>query len=211
MILRNSFFSALFMMSLLSANQVAFASCEREDVDYYLGKGFTPEQITKICASKAQVTIEPKENIDLPSISKGQEEGEGIEFLTSAIAATQVHFFEDKFSYVSRECVEYDPLPSGLTVGGKKFCGFIRKTIDYRNLAVVNKPLLSLNFFAKPSVLIKGDIDHEVLNAEKVNQLTKHDRKLLTRKLSEVKTANIPVREEFLIDRVRKGINNLTK
>lgn len=38
----------------------AYAACEREDIDYYLGKGFTPAQITAICtqgpATKASET-----------------------------------------------------------------------------------------------------------------------------------------------------------
>lgn len=209
MILRNSFFSIFLMTSFLLVSQMAFASCDREDIDHYLGKGFTPKQITKICSSKTQQGIESEPSLGSPVVSNLRPENAGVDFLTSAIAATEIQFFEDKLSYVSRECVEYDPLPDALTVGGKKFCGFIRKTIDYHNLSVVQRPLLNLKFFAKPSILVKGDINYEIINATKLNQLTSHDHKLLLRKLSQMKTTAIPVREEFLINRVRAGINNL--
>ena len=58
----------LFLLLCLSASS-AWAACERSDIEYYLEKGFTPEQITSLCAAPSptvEAATQPAPVADLP-------------------------------------------------------------------------------------------------------------------------------------------------
>lgn len=56
---------------LLALPLAGFGACERADIEFYLSKNFTPEQITAICAAPAD-SQSPQNVIDKPQLSASQ-------------------------------------------------------------------------------------------------------------------------------------------
>lgn len=56
---------------LLALPLAGFGACERADIEFYLSKNFTPEQITSICAAPAEGQS-PQNVIDKPQLSASQ-------------------------------------------------------------------------------------------------------------------------------------------
>ena len=109
----------IFLLSclLLCLPGIGFSACDKEDVKFYLDKGFTQEQITQLCAeSKAeapdytpyqQQVIIYQQGEDIPGIKDGftREERMAIKELQTGTDVVGLTVDQDSIRYTVRVCL----------------------------------------------------------------------------------------------------------
>jgi hypothetical protein len=202
-----SFF--LIIMSLFSLGfcNFSYAACSRDDVDYYLGKGFSIEQITIVCGKETAVTPQVESNIT--TMTKQENVQENTVFLKAEIKANQIQFDANKFYFNRRECVEYSNL-SGLETP-KKFCANFRTIVNYSGLKVLESKNFTIDNFRNPSVVVEGNVKKEILETKKFKSLlTTFEQQLVMKKIG-LRKAHIPLRQSGSSQEVKTKLRNLAE
>lgn len=209
-----NFLKTMFLCGLMFLNN-AFASCDRSDVEYYLGNGFNPDQITKICTKEQKLDSEvqrpsntgvatqqrnsttQQENRDTrqESSDTGQENRpqSDTEFLMSSIDGNNIQFYDDKLSFEQRKCVVYTNKVESID-SPKTYCSDIRTTIYLSNLNILKtKGIKYFSSSRKSSFSVKGNIDIEVLDIERFNSSLKSNQRSFALKKMNVQPIKIPL------------------
>lgn len=95
----------LFVMLLgcLAQFEAHAADCGREDVEFYLNKGFTPEQITRLCTTDTT----RQSTGDYESVGPGQSDADNpATYLALAIDSDAVFVNDGKISFRHTACTE---------------------------------------------------------------------------------------------------------
>lgn len=90
--------NALFFLFFASLPAAMAADCSREDVDHYLSKGFTPEQIVSLCgdASEAPPSPEPPPAASSAGGAADSDESRrALDYLDQATRAEKWHIDEE--------------------------------------------------------------------------------------------------------------------
>ena len=183
------------------------AKCSKEDVDYYLEKGFTTEQVTAMCAKDILSTINLK-NDKYKSFSEEYADEHDEEylkkmrierqvFLKSAIAAQKVKIKGTIFSYESEICGRNAIKKTGSNEGSNiEGCAVIRTDIDLSNIEVSKKQKREKIFFGTKEIFVEGDIRYKIIGG--LNHLAPFEKKILEPMLfAKLKKgeARIPIRK----------------
>ncbi|MGH1441330.1 MAG: hypothetical protein ACRBBR_14535 [Cellvibrionaceae bacterium] len=199
--------SSLFFLFIFFSHY-SFSQCQRSDIEYYLDKGFSFDQVTQICSASSY-----KDSPDVKNSDKGYgvvgRVDDGYSFLKNSIDAGEVNFHKDKFTYVQRQCVGYESIPDGLLVSTREVCGKFKITVFNKDL-VVNKEEWNLNFFGSPAVGVSGKFNKEIVNKDKLDVLTGHERKIFYKKLYDGKDLKIPIKKNIDLDRVREELSKVS-
>jgi len=169
-----------------------FAGCVREDVDHYLEKGFTQDQIAGICSGKAQA---PRAAAS-PALVE----------LSSGIDALDVFLSTAAVGFTRKECVKH---------GGEDLFGFEdslclrrRYTLELAGMKIA-KVRRRVFLFGKDVVVVRGRIRRDVLDGwggsgEAV-------RREVGRKLESGDETAIPVRSGFGPARLAEVLRGLIR
>jgi len=165
-----------------------YAKCSKEDVDYYLEKGFTTEQVTAMCTKDILSTIDLENNkyksfseeyadeTDEEYLKKMRIERQA--FLKSAIAAQKIRIKGTIFSYESEICGRNAIKKSGSADGANiEGCAVMRTDIDLSNIEVSKKQKREKIFFGTKEIFVKGDISYKIVGG--LNHLTPFEKKIL--------------------------------
>ena len=146
----------------------AQAECSREDVDYYLAKGFTHEQVAALCGGGvSRERNEGYQGYEDPVERRSQEEEarrrreEEIYFLKSALNAWDVELTPKKLEYTRKFCLAAGKTPE--VEGRTRVCPDVRYRIYFKGLEV-------LGFERKYWVLgrreieVKGNVKRKMLH-----------------------------------------------
>lgn len=184
--------------ALIYNPQIAWSDCSREDVEFYLAKGFTTEQITRLCeTSSARIQ---HSNI------RSQTSGNDTElFLREAIKGRDVSLSDESLAYTLRTCIQY---------GNEDIYGFTpeaclhtRYQIDLKGLKV-SEPEKKYLFFKPDSIEINGIINREVMSG--LEKYKTEDQKLILEKLESGDKTSIPVRDDISIEQVFQTLQQLS-
>jgi len=168
---------------LLAFALPAAAACSRADVEFYLGKGFTPEQITTLCAGEAEKK---------PATLRSDDEME----LLVGIKGYAVTVGTASIGYTREECVEYGE--EDMYGFRKKVCPKRRYTIGLKGLKVL-RGRRSL-FFRRGTLRVQGAIERRILSG--MDGLDQAESRLAAAVLETGDQTVIPIREDILPKRI---------
>lgn len=197
----------------------AQGACSRSDVDYYLEKGFTHEQIADICkgpvqdsANKTGVTKEAPISPDQPSQTQPKtkmppqsgDPGTPEKFLAESIDGYDIDITGDSLNYTRERCLEYGE--EDLFGFKEKVCPEILYTVDLQGMEVLSSEKEYV-FFGDERVKVEGEISRRIISG--LEELQADERDLVTEMVQEDgDQLTIPIREGVPVKRV---INNLEK
>ena len=201
----------------------AFAKCDKEDVAFYLDKGFTQEQVTQLCtASEAEVPdykpyqqqviiYSSEEGLGGPDIKDGftRQERQAIRHLQQGADVFGLTVDQDAIRYSVRVCLaaqvskEYS----------QRFetCPEVSYDIARNGLEVVATGK-KFFFFGQRAIQVTGDIKRQ--SRVNFDDYPAQYRKQLKRAYdwkANKKIAHIPIRGDFSATTIRNALRNLAK
>ncbi len=209
MIIRKFLSASIMTIFLLffSAQLWAETDCSKEAIAYYLEKGFTPEQVTRMCQVPAHSdeTATPANTATAPTATTvdgqvadasrnerwGSLKNDDFVFFSKTILSDSLTVTPETLTYVGEECISYGE--DDITGFQPKVCGVLKTTINRTGLIVL-RAVKDLFIFRKAQLLIKGEIQREVIN---LDSLDSDDRKTFARILDPTpETLEIRIRED---------------
>jgi hypothetical protein len=156
----------------------ASAKCSKEDIDYYLEKGFTTEQVTGICSeeiiSSKDLTSDIYKNFSDEYADEQDEQYlkkmriERQVFLKSAIGAQRVKIKGTTLSYESEVCGRNAIRASGATEGSNiDGCAVIITLVNLSDIEVSMRQRREKIFFGTKEIHVTGDIKHKIIGGLK--------------------------------------------
>jgi hypothetical protein len=164
------------------------AKCSKEDVDYYLEKGFTTEQVAAMCSeeiiSSKDLTSDVYKNFSDEYADEQDEEYlkkmriERQVFLKSAIGAQKVKIKGTTLSYESEICGRNSIKKSGSTDGSNiEGCAVILTSINLSDVEVSMKQRREKIFFGTKEIFVTGDIKYRIIGG--LRNLSSFDKSIL--------------------------------
>lgn len=181
--INRSYFATTVLVLLLSA-QPTYAGCNRDDVDYYLSKGFTPAQIAAVCSDTTTQGSTTVNAVPIPKPFQSTEEQ-----LQSFMAGEKISLNEDSLNYIQEICVayEYDAYyPPDQVV-----CPRVQVSILRKGLKVLKTESL---IFDGDRVVVTGSISLELLDT--FTEKAPEERKLIQAAFSQNKQTHIQLKNE---------------
>ena len=185
----------------------ANAKCSKEDVNYYLEKGFTTKQVSGMCSeeiiSSKDLTSDIYKSFS-DEYADEQDEAylkkmriERQVFLKSAIGAQKVKIKGTTLSYESEICGRNAIKKSGAAKGSNiEGCSVIVTLINLSDIEVSMKQRREKIFFGTKEIFVTGDIKYRIIGG--LENLSSFERKILEPMLlKKLKNgeAKIPVRK----------------
>jgi len=212
--LRN--YSLIALYSLLLFPVYSSAECSREDINWYLKKGFSHEQVVKLCGESDSVgqdagkqpvkslQTKPQQKSHKTRPTMDSESSEPETFLKIAIQASEVFITDETLQYVKKTCIEY---------GIEDFNGFRNAACPLVSFSIQRDGMGvettdTRNFFIFPSqqITVSGTIERRIQDLEQYPEKTR--RKLL-RALETGPETVIPIRKEIPLYRAEQAIREL--
>ena len=194
----------LFSLSLTTQINNSYAQCARDDIDYYLNKGFTPEQITKICTTPPLKSDKPASDIT-NNFSRQSAHDKNESFLKEVIRGRNVILSKDALQYTLKICIEYGD--EDLYGFAPTACPNVRFVIARKGLEVISSRKKYL-LFGADEIKIKGTIKREILDGLEKN--TDNERELINQLLESGDNTIIPVRDDVPLDSVEQVLLQLS-
>ena len=185
----------------------ANAKCSKEDVNYYLERGFTTEQVSGMCSeeiiSSKDLTSDIYKSFS-DEYADEQDEAylkkmriERQVFLKSAIGAQKVKIKGTTLSYESEICGRNAIKKSGAAEGSNiEGCSVIVTLINLSDIEVSMKQRREKIFFGTKEIFVTGDIKFRIIGG--LENLSSFEKKILEPMLlKKLKNgeAKIPVRK----------------
>ena len=199
------------MTTLISLSHNAYAACSRDDVDYYLSKGFSTDQITTLCGTAStnqtpsqtiisnKASVIPNKTSEQPTPTNATEQ-----FLKEAIKGRNIVLTKDTLNYTLKVCIEYGEEDQyGFA---PKACPNVRFNVTLKDLEI-KEPVKRL-FFSLDEIEVKGSITRKVING--LEKYKAEDQTLILNKLESGNKTMIPVRDDISIDRMFHTLEQLT-
>ncbi|MDH5767082.1 MAG: hypothetical protein OEZ38_13800 [Gammaproteobacteria bacterium] len=175
----------------------AYSDCSREDIEFYLAKNFTTEQITRLCETSSSPTKNSNTNSQSPTTDTEL-------FLREAIKGRDVSLSDESLTYTLRSCIQYGE--EDMYGFAPKACLNIKHQVALKGLKV-SEPENRYLFFKPDKIEISGEIYREVMSGlEKYNA---EDQQLILQKLETGSKTSIPVRDDISIDQVFQTLQQL--
>ena len=202
----NNKFLLLVVCILLNNN--TSAECKKEDVDYYLEKGFTTEQVTALCSGDVKTTSKKQEYKTFSDEYADEQDAEYVKkmrierqvFFKSALNAQNIKIRRNILSFHLYECSR-----DGLAKPGSdlnvKGCATVLVRINLANVTVEEKVFKEKVVFGTKSILVKGDVVSKIIGG--LEGLSDYDRKVLKSKISARLSKN---KGEVLVP-IKRGLN----
>lgn len=195
----------IIFLLVFSAQLWAETDCSKEAIAYYLEMGFTHEQVSRMCQVSAhsdETDTTPHQSVttvDGPAAGASWNDQQGslnnddFVFFNKAILSDRLTVTPETLTYVRDECVRYGE--EDITGFRPRVCGVLKTTINRAGLIVL-RAVRGLYFFKDAELLVKGEIQREVIN---LNSLDSDDRNIFAKILD-------PTPETFEI-KLRDNVN----
>ncbi len=192
------FVSRALPIVLLGMASPSFAAdCEREDIDHYLDRGFTPQQVLELCRGGSSSS---------PTMEQAEARSEHLRFFRDAVDGHDLSLGEDVLSFSQDVCVKYDR--PNYAEQRKSACGVVHYRIGLKGLTVLESSR-KLVFWGDNEVRVRSPLlekDYQLGQSE----LSERDQRKLNEELAaESDVAAIPVREGVAVDAVRARLEEL--
>jgi len=209
--LRNHTNIFLASLVLMTFSGQASAACSRDDVTFYLDKGFSTDQITALCSEASAPA-----GGALKSEQQGSEQqsvppavDDNAMFLKRAIKANKVDLSSSSLIYTQKICIEYGE--EDLFGFTPKVCPDVTYMISLKGLEVLDTGK-KYGFYGTKEVRIKSSVvEREIISELKDKK--PEERELIIEKfesLDKDKETAIPVRDDFSLDEVKQVLLELS-
>ncbi len=144
-------------------------SCSRADVDFYLQRGFTTDQVTRLCSSTAVAPQAQYPNQGYaPANPQSLKMRDDQTFLSTALDARNVKLTKDGLSYSAEECDVYEHHPIRREMD-EEVCVKSNVNIKFAGLKIVDsqKGFLMLR---DSNLVVQGDISREYTNFDRIRR-----------------------------------------
>ena len=183
------------------------AKCSKEDVDYYLEKGFTTEQVAAMCSKEIISSIDLKNDVyktfsdeyadeqDEEYVKKMRIERQV--FLKSAIGAQKIKIKGTTLSYESEICGRNAIKLTGATDRANiEGCAAIVTLINLSNIEVSMKQRREKIFFGTKEIFVTGDVKYRIVGGlEHLSLFEKNILEPMLLKKLKNGEAKIPIRK----------------
>lgn len=197
-----SFISTLVF--ILISHQT-YAACSRDDISFYLEKGFTTDQITALC-SEVAATAEKTPINEQQSVTISTDEN--VLFLKRAIKAQKIGLSHSTLIFTQKICIEYgDEDLFGFTA---KVCPDITYMISFEGLEVLGTGK-KYGFYGTPEVRVKSSLIKREIISELENK-KQAERELILDKFNSFEKGEetaIPIRDDFSLEQVKQALETL--
>lgn len=199
-----------FIISFACLSQAVHAGCNRDDVEFYLSKGFSTDQITTLCDStKINKNNSDRTTSDSPIKQTQASESPDIEnkqlFLREAIKGRNVLLTDNTLTYTLRVCITYGE--EDMFGFAAKACPDIRFSVNLAGLNVQQPEKKSL--FSPDSIEIEGRITRSIIDG--LEKFKPEEQKLISSLIETGNTTRIPVRDDISIDKLYRVLEELTR
>ncbi len=185
-ILKNTFDISIIYFILQAS---VIATCNKEDINYYLEKGFTTEQVTALCSQN----IKANNKIDEIYKSFGDEYADEKDeeyikkmrverqvFFKSALQVENIVIKSDELQFTKHECAKEGMANSG-SDANKSGCAQVLVTIKLSEVDVEEEEFRERIFFGTKLINIKGNITQKIVGG--LDGLSEFDRNVLKKKI----------------------------
>ena len=185
----------------------ANAKCNKEDIDYYLEKGFTTEQVSGMCSeeiiSSKDLTSDVYKTFSDEYADEQDEEYlkrmriERQVFLKSAIGAQKVKVKGTILSYESEICGRNAIKKSGASDGSNiEGCSVIITFINLSDIEVSNRLRREKILFGTKEIFVTGDVKYRIIGGlEHLSSFEKNILEPMLLKKLKNGEAKIPIRK----------------
>lgn len=197
----------ILLIYLFSKSSVA--NCSKEDINYYLEKGFTTEQVTALCSGDDRLTSIKEDVYKSYSEEYADEEDEEylrkmrIErqvFFKSSLGVQSVDIRKDILTFIVYECAK-DGLAKPGSDFNKKGCAEVLTKIKLSEVEVVEKEFKEKVFFGNRQILVKGNVVTKIVGG--MEELSPYDAGVLKKKVLGRLSRN---KGQILVP-IKKGLN----
>ena len=160
--------SSIFTTTTALAN-----SSSKSDIDYYLQRGFTNDQVVKLCVgTSSNQNNASNQNTVLQSQAVNQL-SEDQSYLSAALAANDVTLSNQNLTLLPRECIKYGPPNNADLI--ETICVDTKLSISLSGMTV-GRASSGLLFVKDATVNVKGNIQREFVG---INRLRRQDREAI--------------------------------
>jgi|MDSW01.2.fsa_nt_gb hypothetical protein len=160
--------TTLFILFFLLVS--SSSACDKNDIDYYLDKGFTHDQVTKMCSASSNTKTENKRSYKSyreDYVDKQDEDYikrmriERQVFLKSAIAAKKIRISRGVLSFIEYACArEGLARDSEARIEG---CAVVKTSVKLSEIEVLPEPKRERVFFGQYLIQVTGNINKEII------------------------------------------------
>ncbi len=188
---------AIFSL-FITTNSIA-NSCNKGDVDFYLQRGFTNEQVMRLCTGTTAQVQAPRQNTPqvqytAPINSQNQALRDDQIYLSTALDAKNIKLTPSDLSYEGKECVVYSPFPNNSDLD-ETLCVNSKVVVNFAGLKI-QRTSSGLFLVKDPELIVSGNINRNFLD---LNQVRKQERSAIQQLL--------PLSPKQLNIKVRRGID----
>ena len=185
----NKGITVLFIVIGMFFQSASFAKCSKEDVDYYLEKGFTPDQVTALCSENVSSNKKIDEVYKSFSDEYANEQDEEyirkmrIErqvFFKSALGAQNIKLKRDHLIFDQYECAK-DGMAKPGSDRNKAGCAVVLTKIKLSEVEVSEKEYKEKVFFGTRSIRVRGNVRTRIIGG--MEGLSEYDAKILNNKI----------------------------
>jgi len=190
-------------------NSNSYAVCSKEDINYYLDKGFTTDQVTALCRDNKKSSTKKEDVYKAFSEEYADEQDEDymkkmrIErqvFFKSSLGAQNIQIRRDMLTFILYECAK-----DGLAKPGSdlnvKGCAKVMVLIKLSEVEVIEKEFKEKVFFGNRQILVKGNVQTKIVGG--MDGLTSYDADLLKGKV----LARLSKNKGTVLVPIKKGLN----
>lgn len=201
--------SKLILLSLvIISSKNSIANCSKEDIDYYLKKGFTTEQVTALCSADELTNIKEDVYKSYGDEYADEQDEEYLRkmrierqvFFKSSLGAQNVNIRRDKLTFIVYECAK-----EGLAKPGSEFnkkgCAEVLITIKLSEVEVIEKEFKEKVFFGNRQILVKGNVTSKIIGG--MEELNQYDADVLKNKI----LGRLAKNKGQVLVPIKKGLN----
>ena len=186
---RNIFLIRCFL-AYLFFNTSLYASCNKEDVAYYLERGFNTEQVAALCGDKNQNNKSEEKYQSYSDEYADEQDEEYVRrmriqrqvFFKSSLGAQDVQVRKDKLIFNTYECAR-DGLAKPGSDFNKEGCATVRVVIKLSEVEVSEKVYKEKVIFGTKSILITGNVSSTIISSSGMAGLDPYDAEVLKKKI----------------------------
>ena len=187
--IKNKLIIFLSSTLMLASHGIVMAKCNKEDINYYLEKGFTTEQVTALCSENISTNKKTEEIYRSFSDEYADEQDEEyirkmrIErqvFFKSALGAQNIKLKRDLLIFDQYQCAK-DGFAKPGSDRNFKGCAVVLTKIKLSEVEVDEKEHKEKVFFGTRSIRVKGNVTTKITGG--MEGLSEYDAKVLNDKV----------------------------
>ncbi len=201
---------AVIALLFLTAT-AAHAACTRDDIEFYLSKGFDQEQITAICTAAPEAsapspaTPEPADDIAVVP-SEDDDVTDAERFLQETIEGHDIFIEQGFLHYTARICIPYGRFNNNKEPWVEEACELVRHRVALRGMTA-KREWISQKLFQPRQIYLEGRIEREFVGD--LDDFAANVRMEIRRNLQNEAKAIVPIKENMSPDRLLDFLNEL--